>query len=278
MMNKPVHLFWVLSAVCCLPLPFARAEVPRLIHHHGVLVDSEGNPLANQHDLTFRLYTDPLEVDADCADATGACMWEEIHDQAAITDGVFSVLLGSLTALEPDLFDQDLWLAVTVDAESEMIPRQQITSVPFAVRAESAETLSGGTIAVVDDQVGIGTTAPVTKLQVAGGNIQLDNGQGLYFFTPGGSAQTNNGIRGNDFEDSLRFFTGAAERVTVRGGNVGIGTTSPLYLLDINGQLALNWSAVPSVPPTSRAVIWLDSQECLKVTFSTGTVTTLACK
>jgi hypothetical protein len=75
--------------------------------------------------------------------------------------------------------------------------------------------------------VGIGTTSPKTKLNIVGGDVQLDSGQMLSFYTGASTGVQNNGIKGSDVDDSLRFYTGALERVTIKGANVGIGTTNP---------------------------------------------------
>ncbi|MGB3941598.1 MAG: hypothetical protein WBK96_08925 [Candidatus Manganitrophaceae bacterium] len=92
-------------------------------------------------------------------------------------------------------------------------------------------------------KVGIGTTAPATKLHVMGdttikGYIYIDgndtNTTGLVFnrlgttkwsaYVPGGS---------ND----LRFWDGVTDRITFQsGGNVGIGTTTPNAKLDVFGS------------------------------------------
>jgi hypothetical protein len=90
------------------------------------------------------------------------------------------------------------------------------------------------TILGTSGNVGIGTTNPATKLQVVGGDIQMDNGKGLYFFTAGsGTAATNNGITGSDSTDVLTFRTAGQDRMTIKTGNVGIGTTNPLAQLNV---------------------------------------------
>ena len=75
--------------------------------------------------------------------------------------------------------------------------------------------------------VGIGTASPKTKLNIVGGDVQLDSGQMLSFYAGASTGVQNNGIKGSDVDDSLRFYTGALERVTIKGANVGIGTTNP---------------------------------------------------
>ena len=81
--------------------------------------------------------------------------------------------------------------------------------------------------------VGIGTTNPIYKLQVAGstyvngGTLFLDSGEYIRW---GNSAQ---GIRGVN-DTSLEFVAGSSTRMYVSAsGDVGIGTTSPGLKLDV---------------------------------------------
>lgn len=104
------------------------------------------------------------------------------------------------------------------------------------------------------ENVGIGNVAPDRKLGVSGGvqvdQLGLNNGvnasggllnTNTLLFGNGssgegiGSTRTTSGV--NQF--GLDFYTGYARRVSITGtGNVGIGTTSPLFMLDVNGEAA----------------------------------------
>jgi hypothetical protein len=91
--------------------------------------------------------------------------------------------------------------------------------------------------------VGIGTTNPLDKLQVQGGNLAVPAGI-IY----NGAAANSAGLGLNNawFDASgyygIRFFSSTAtvgsqtERMRITNtGNVGIGTTSPVAKLDVNG-------------------------------------------
>jgi hypothetical protein len=106
--------------------------------------------------------------------------------------------------------------------------------------------------------VGIGTTNPQARLQVTGGAIMPavgDNSSaGIQFPSdPGGGSGDEAFIRyfvqsgettrlvigiGNDADDTLGFRQAGAERMTIRSGTVGIGTSTPdsNYKLDVNGE------------------------------------------
>jgi hypothetical protein len=69
--------------------------------------------------------------------------------------------------------------------------------------------------------VGIGTSSPSAKLNVVGGNIRLDNNQGVEW------AGGNNYIYGNETTDFVVIATNGNEAMRINSsGNVGIGTST----------------------------------------------------
>ena len=111
----------------------------------------------------------------------------------------------------------------------------------------------------ITGNVGIGTTAPQAKLQVMGGAIMPALGNsptaGIQFPSdPGGggfdeafiryfviAGETTKLLIGcqNDADDTIGFFQFGAERMTIRSGNVGIGTTTPTARLHVVGDLTI---------------------------------------
>lgn len=102
--------------------------------------------------------------------------------------------------------------------------------------------------------VGIGSTSPLTKLDIAGGNWDLSASEGDLRIGDASTYRLKMGIStgGGGAGDAYiaaqggtnRLFLGTAntfantQTLTLAGGNVGIGTNSPSYLLDASKSLA----------------------------------------
>ncbi|KXK11476.1 MAG: hypothetical protein UZ22_OP11002000339, partial [Microgenomates bacterium OLB23] len=106
-------------------------------------------------------------------------------------------------------------------------------------------TTTGDVIINPSRNVGIGTTAATSKLTVNGG-IMLTPTSGLIDFN---SSAYRFGRNGNDF-----YWTVAGvERMRLRfDGNLGIGTSSPTQLLDVNGDIRVRGNDITDSGDTTR--------------------------
>jgi len=117
------------------------AGVPPLFNYQGELRDAQGSPLPDGiYDFRFRVYDDAVGSDAlPCGEVGATCLWEEIRS-VSLQDGVYSVLLGSVTPIGPQVFDgAERFLGMRVGQDSEMTPRQRIASVPYALVSGSSQ-------------------------------------------------------------------------------------------------------------------------------------------
>lgn len=96
------------------------------VNYQGFLTDSSGSPVEGTMDFVFRLYN---------VESGGSALWTETEAGVPVSEGLFSVLLGSVQPLAQSLFEQNatLWLGIAVGADQEMTPREQLSSAPFAL-------------------------------------------------------------------------------------------------------------------------------------------------
>lgn len=119
----------IAAALVLLTLWVARlaAGPPARVQYQGLALDASGAPPAGPVDVTLRLHTHPT---------ASSEVWTESHLDVPTQDGVFSLLLGSLAPLDPELFaaHDGLWLEVVIEGET-LTPRQRIASAPYALQA-----------------------------------------------------------------------------------------------------------------------------------------------
>ncbi len=114
----------------------ASSRVADTMTYQGRLTDSIGIPVDGEVSLTLSLYHVP-EGDSP--------LWTESHATVEVVEGIFTVFLGAVVPIPEEVLEvEELWLGVAVGVDPELAPRQQLTSVAFAVRAEEAEAVVEG--------------------------------------------------------------------------------------------------------------------------------------
>ncbi len=118
----------------------ATTQVPRLIRFSGVALDETHNPMTGVLGFTFSLYEDQQG---------GSALWVETQNIQADANGHYTALLGSASAegMPLELFSsgEAQWLGVQIQGQAERA-RVLLVSVPYALKAHEAETLSGRSI------------------------------------------------------------------------------------------------------------------------------------
>jgi hypothetical protein len=165
------------------------------------------------------------------------------------------VILDSDGKLRTDEIDSRVWGSGLVDGSG---------NASYVARFTDANTLGTGLIYDNGTNVGIGTTTPSVPLHVKG-RVRIQDSDNSSFRSPGTLA-----IKSDDNDPSIMFYnddgfangwlrmpasgssslmtvyntdlefgTNQATRMTIKSdsgsGNIGIGTTSPLYTLDVAG-------------------------------------------
>jgi hypothetical protein len=123
---------------------------PTTIGFSGQLADSNGDPVQDgNYDITFRLYSQSTG---------GTALWTEVHNDVPVADGLYSVQLGSVNPganpLEPGDFEDQRYLGIQVEGDSEMTPRIPVDAVPWAFNARQATGLQGNDVAPASPEDG----------------------------------------------------------------------------------------------------------------------------
>ncbi|MEO5330624.1 MAG: DUF1566 domain-containing protein [Magnetococcus sp. YQC-5] len=114
------------------------AAPPATMTYQGKLKTAQGVRVNGPTTLTFRIYD---------AATGGTKLWEETLSSVTIVDGTFKVILGKTTSLATLAFDKAYYLSMQVNTDSEMTPRMEMTSAPYAMNtvkqsaAGAADTL-----------------------------------------------------------------------------------------------------------------------------------------
>ena len=125
----------ILAGIALL-LPTASHAVPHQLAHQGELSDTDG-PVTDTLEVTFRLYD---------AEVGGSEVWVEART-VDVVDGLYTALLGTETPVAQVLADEPaLWLEITVEDGAPLLPRRPVASAPYAILADTAVNLDGGTV------------------------------------------------------------------------------------------------------------------------------------
>ena len=130
------RIFSTLALTCGIT-SMAVAGAPQTMSYQGMLTDGV-DPVADAvYSVTFTLWD---------AAAAGNSKWAETQN-VTTSDGLFLVALGTVNSIPDSVFNQTTrWLGVKVDADPEMTPRTELSSVPYAARIATLDGASGGSI------------------------------------------------------------------------------------------------------------------------------------
>lgn len=230
------------------------AEIPHQINYQGRLTDGTGDPVDGLHSITFKIYS---------SSAGGTAVWSETHSSIPVSNGLFNVVLGSVTTLGNAVFaSQPRWLGISVDGSPELVPRTQIIAVAYAYHAENADTadyalgaggwVDDGTVvrlATGTDSVGIGTSDPAEKLHIVG-DIRLGTSSSIAFGSDNSrlySSSTDMIFTADDDihlqPDDDVYLRREGDATWVHFDNssqrLGIGIMDPPYKLTVQGELSI---------------------------------------
>ncbi|MEM8962282.1 MAG: hypothetical protein AAGD38_12435 [Acidobacteriota bacterium] len=126
-------------ACLLISVGIALAQTPTTLNYQGRLLQNttDQDAATGTVDIRFSIWTGPA------TEGTATELWNETWTDVTLSNGIFSVLLGSNgSPLDPADFqgDTSLFLQLEVDGET-LSPRQQLGSAPFAFVDEPANEL-----------------------------------------------------------------------------------------------------------------------------------------
>jgi len=199
------------------------------INYQGKLLDGTSSPVADgSYSMTFKLYT---------VATGGSEVWSETQS-VPVQSGLFSVMLGSSTALTGVDFNQTLYLGINVAGDGEMTPRKVLGAVPAAFEANHAAD---------SDTVGGVASTSLLRSDVADA-IAATTASTLLSITQNGTGAILDLINSS-----------AASVFTATNSGVGIGTTTPDYELVIDGTMSLTGGLIDNNGTSGQAGYVLQS-------------------
>ena len=154
------------SALFLLLTSFAAGAAPARVSYQGRLTDAVGLPLNGNYSLTFRIYDQSVG---------GIQVWSETQNVVNVSNGFFTVMLGSATPLTEAVFNSaSRYVGIQVGADPELAPRQQIVSVAYALTSvESDSTTWSGIKGIPADFAdgidNVGGVGDITAVTTSGG-------------------------------------------------------------------------------------------------------------
>jgi len=153
----------------------SQSSIPQTINYQGHLTDPHGIPIDDTVSIAFSIYPQA---------SGGTALWTE-SKTVTVTDGEFSTNLGNTNPINLT-FDTAYYLGITVGSDSEMTPRQPLTSVAYAFRATEADSVKDNAVTttvlandavttekVADDAISGDKIAPsaITSTNIANGAV-----------------------------------------------------------------------------------------------------------
>jgi hypothetical protein len=248
--------FTVLVGLSLALSVFVSAQVPNTMSFQGYLTSAAGARVTGKLSMTFRLYT---------LATGGTASWTETQTVSVI-NGVYNVILGSVTPLSIDI-PQQYYLGVSVGGDAEMTPRARLASVmsaltlrhvtlssenTFVGRAAGNSNTTGNNNTFVGSQAGNSNTT-------GGGNIFIGYGAGgrgnetvsnrLYI----ANSSTINPLIYGEFDTRLLRVYGELD-VTLSASKPGGGSwssSSDQRLKDVQGPFRRGLEALAALQPVA---------------------------
>ena len=143
------------------------AGIPQQVSYQGYLTNAANQPVSNGTvQMVFKLYD---------AATGGNLLWSETQPTVAVANGIFNVVLGSLTPLALP-FDKQYYLGVTVGTDAEMTQRQALKATPYALNAAALSSSATVNASQITGVYGTATTSGSVVFVDASGKLGTTGG------------------------------------------------------------------------------------------------------
>jgi len=252
-----------LGFVCLL-----NSQVPQLINYQGILTDNAEDAITGTRSIQFLIYD---------AATSGSLLWSETQS-VDVEDGLFNILLGSVVPIPYELFEvPERYLAIKVEADNEMLPRQRLASVGYTFQSMNTHLVNfqflpenDGVVNQDEDPVSWyklkdipSDFADGTDDVGSGGSgiTQINGGTGISVTNPTGPTTTldldmghSNGINADmvDGSHASDFATSSHDHI----GEVWNDGSSTDPLLRIQGNVPWSNSLLSAINLNNGPAIW----------------------
>ncbi|MCB0099144.1 MAG: hypothetical protein KDE46_25605, partial [Caldilineaceae bacterium] len=121
------------------------ADIPNAFSYQGTLRKANGDLANGTFNITLNIYD---------AVTGGTALHSETFNNVVVRNGNFGVVVGDAKAIPANLFDNaNLYVGLTVAPDAEMLPRQRLFPVPWAMQADAAKTAVSATTAETANQL-----------------------------------------------------------------------------------------------------------------------------
>lgn len=141
------------------------ADIPNAFSYQGTLRMANGELANGAFNITLQIYD---------VVTGGTALYSETFTNVAARNGNFSVVVGDASTLPANLFDNaNLYVGLTVAPDAEMLPRQRLFPVPWAMQAGAAKTAISATTATTADQLLNNTATNLILNRGSNNNVAL---------------------------------------------------------------------------------------------------------
>ncbi len=244
--GRPFATAWATELGAAASAPAAAVTIPRTFSYQGTLRDANGALLDGTVNLTLKLYA---------AVTGGSPLHTEAFANVNVRNGLFNVVVGDATPIATTVFDNyPLYLGLSVNQDAELLPRQRLHPVPYAMQANSAQTavtannlVQGGG---VPNLVTLGA-AGASEIGFAPNGGKITNSAGGLTLSGG----TNSGVTiAGDLTVNGTWNAGAIRDIGDSNGGANVRSTYPVNISRYVVEAPDN-STSPDTVPVDDAIL-----------------------